>query len=866
MKNKTKMGSSGFVKGLALAFPLIIGIGIGTGTAIADDTVPVATSDWEIDGNSYFGPTSSQRLPSIDNSCMGDVASDNGISGLTCTANDIRIAEAFDINIIDGDPNPDDGKNECTIGEDVTFTAKFKFELSAQERHDLGVWFATGGQADARNGACLVSTAPLFSDADGYINDLDGVTTGYCSGDTTQSCNADSDCKGKNNTCQFTQDYCGDIDENTSPQYFEIEITTACVDKDNDRKLDLPVCLSWRQPGADEYCETAVDAYPGSPSKCNCDDTFSVDIEVPPPPLSVYKSVSPATIKEPGGTATFTFDIVNPSIYGNDVQLVSILDLLDEYVTSTPDFGNPDDELTVFGTSPEVTDLSCVEYPEAYTASPTSTPTAFDPSTDMLMAQEDQLQDPVVKTPNFVRCTFTLFVGGEIEGADTGVFYDLIKVVGLDEYGNFSNGEDDANLAIVDVPPKVNLTKTANPTTLTEAEIAAGNTDITYTVLIEVPSDSDTVTIGCLDDKTSTLGVVGTYDCGTGSDILGMCKTAGGEYLTGKTIAPGGSETCTFVAPATGISDTGEVLHDRVAVKVSDDEGGTAMASDIASVTVLNSPPSLKLTKTGAPTGSDYEPSYTAKYTYKIENVTLFNDIVVLDKLVDDITLVDGTVLATQDITNECKDGAGYTILTAQEAPVELAPGESFTCTLTRTVGLDNSGDPAGDAPGLTDSGNTEDNTATVTGHEKGVAGDITAMDNESLGFKDAPPTAIVKKEVNMMTVVYKVTVSNTSNEPLDLTALSDNIGGAAVDITHPDYWPPSGLTPCYVGADFELAAKNDGNTDDYVCYFSRTFDTSTSTSPIIDTVTATAVDDEGNDVKPTAQAQVSWVSNYVAP
>ncbi len=876
MKKKYKVSSFCFTRGLALVLP----IAISMGSALADDSVPVSTEDWTISGNSYFNPASSIRLPSVDNACMGDVSSDNGISGLNCTANDIRIAEAFDINILEGDPNPDDGVDECTINEPVTFTAKFKFELSAQQRHDLGVWFATAGQANARTGACLVSTAPLFKNEGGtFINDLDGISTGYCSNDTSRSCDADSDCKGKSNTCVFTQDYCGDIDEATSPQFFEIEITTECVDKDRNGELDLPVCLSWRQPGADEYCETAEDAYPGSPSKCNCDDDFSVPIKVPTPPLTVYKNISPSTLLEPGGTATIKFDIVNPSIYGNDVDISSIIDKLDDYVidqdnsgaitVDDADFDSPDEVLTVFGGTPDVSDLSCVQYNETYTPTPSSTSSPFDLINDLLKAQENQLQDPVVKTPNFVRCTFTRYVGRERSGSDIGVFYDLITVSGLDENGNTTEGNDFANLEVVDKPPKVSLIKTANPTSLTEKQIALGTTDVTYTVKISVPSDSDTVTIDCLNDKTlvnrDPQTSVVPYECGTSTNLLGICKTAGGETLAGKSIAPGGSETCTFVAAASGISDTGDILHDRVVVKVSDDENGTASAGDIASVTVVNSPPTLLLVKTGAPNGNDgKEPSYEAKYTYKITNNTSFDDIVVLDKLVDDITLVDGTKLPTLNITDSCKNANDDTLLTAQEAPVELAKGESFTCTLTRLVGLDTNAEPAGDAPGANDSGNTEDNTATITGYEKGYSTPIKWSDSASLGFSDALPTAIVKKDVNQMTVVYKVTVSNTSSEPLDLIALVDEIGGAAVDITQIEYDPPAGLPVCDVSASFELAAKNDGNTDDYVCYFSRTFNMAESTSPIIDTIIATAKDDEGNQVKPEAKAQVSWVSNYV--
>ena len=895
MNNKKRNTPHRMRKKLILAFPLIIGLVIGGKVSVADDSVPIATSDYTIDGNSHFAPTSSQRLPSINNACMGDVASQNGISGLNCTANDIDIAEALDIVILDGPggdpvPIPPGEEPSCTIGEDVTFTAKFQFELSAQERHDLGVWFATGGQADARNGECLVSTAPIFFNNGLPINDLDGNSTGVCSEDTTQVCSADNDCRGRTNTCTPLQDYCGDIDDFSSPQFFEIEITTECVDKDRDGDLDLPVCLSWRQPGADEYCATAEDAYPGSPSKCNCDDTFSVPIKVPTPPLTVIKSVSPTTITEPGGTVTVTFDIVNPSEFGNDIDISDMIDALDDYVVDgddegtgvtvdDADFSSPTDVLTLYddNSASDVSDLSCLEYPESQTASPNSSGTTFDPSSDLLTAQADGTVDPTVNTPNFVRCTFTRFVGGEQVGPDTGFFFDLITVTGVDESNNVTQGEDDAGLQIVDKPPKVNLAKTVvDPTSasLTEQQVFDGNTNITYKVVISVPNDSDTVTIGCLEDKTNIgtadSGFVGTYTCDAEENFDLLSNESGSptcKSLSGQSVTPGQSVECQFVAAASGITNTGEVLHDRVVVKVSDDEGGTASASDTAMVTVTNSSPSLKLTKTGAPTvnGVDKEPSYQATYTYVIENITDFDDIVVLDKLEDTITLVDGTTLSAEDITNSCLDTNGKTLLTAQEAPVELEKGESFTCTLSRIVGLDSNGDPAGDAPGKVDSGNTEDNLAKVTGHEKGFSGEITAMDNESLGFKDATPSATVKKDVKTLQVTFKVTVSNTSSEKLDLIALTDNVGGVSVDITLPAFAPPSGsgLNACDVSALDELAEQNVGNTDDYICYFTRDIDASGSDSPIINTVTATAEDDEGNQVNPTAKAQVAWESNY---
>ena len=112
----------------------------------------------------------------------------------------------------------------------MDFTATFAVELSATDRYDIGLYFAADGDNNdgALTGTCSVSTLPTTGSNNGKpFVDLDG------GGDT-----------------------CGDIHRpQNNPLYPRISLTdVACVDDDGNGKLDLPNCVSWRQSGANEFC------------------------------------------------------------------------------------------------------------------------------------------------------------------------------------------------------------------------------------------------------------------------------------------------------------------------------------------------------------------------------------------------------------------------------------------------------------------------------------------------------------------------------------------------------------------------------------------------------------------------------------
>jgi uncharacterized repeat protein (TIGR01451 family) len=91
-------------------------------------------------------------LPStVVNGCMEEVAGFD----LTCRANDVQVANAF--NIVETDP--------CESPNDtVTFDADFEVLLTAQRRHDIGLYFAHDGDPNgdgAFSGMCSVAILPF---------------------------------------------------------------------------------------------------------------------------------------------------------------------------------------------------------------------------------------------------------------------------------------------------------------------------------------------------------------------------------------------------------------------------------------------------------------------------------------------------------------------------------------------------------------------------------------------------------------------------------------------------------------------------------------------------------------------------------
>ncbi len=228
-----------------------------------------------------------------DDICIQDNWQAHGnTQNLTCTANDVRIARATNICVDDGSGGCL-AEPTCVIGQDVTFTADFEVVLTAQGRYDVGVYFDVNADPEgdgAKTGQCVLNTIDATNAPETFIN-LDG-----------------------------SPDVCGDIDAANNPQLMTLTITTECVsDGDPDApRLQLPYCTSWRQPGSNQVCDAADDAYPGSPSKCSCDDGFAIDI---------FVEDASATVTKTAVDACVGFDIVvTNTTQATDMELATLSD------------------------------------------------------------------------------------------------------------------------------------------------------------------------------------------------------------------------------------------------------------------------------------------------------------------------------------------------------------------------------------------------------------------------------------------------------------------------------------------------------------------------------------------------------------
>ncbi len=191
-------------------------------------------------------------------SCMAEQPNQ---THLTCTAQDTPLTHVSAITI----NTSSDGHKGCRYpGDKVDFTATWELQANANERYNLGLWFATEGQASALNGICSVTSLP--SSPPPFF---DGGTK------------------------------CGGIDKNGTGT---IQVTMSAVcNPDANGLLRLPYCSSWQQKDNNgngnnnniTACNSPIDTVPGSPSKCKCEDGFTIDIPVPPSTIEVVKKTSP---------------------------------------------------------------------------------------------------------------------------------------------------------------------------------------------------------------------------------------------------------------------------------------------------------------------------------------------------------------------------------------------------------------------------------------------------------------------------------------------------------------------------------------------------------------------------------------------
>lgn len=321
--------------------------------------------------------------------CMQDFYQTVGQNGqqLNCNANDVKIAKADNIRDLNGNT-----LSQCISGQKFSFIADFTVELSVQARYDVGLYFAIDGD-----------------------NNNDGALTGMCSTNVISQKTGGVPDLGSSNFVQLDgeADICGDVTESSSPQVVTVQVDdVSCQDSDGDGLLNLPNCASWRQPGSNEVCTSSSDAYPGSPSKCNCDIDFNIPVFVEVGTISVEKTVSPLTLPEPGGVFTFTVNITNQAMF-SDIIIDRICDS-DHGEIARMDGTEP----CAAGTIGTIQSTTCAL--------------------------------PLIISPESSgSCTFTAEVTSNVPTIEQ----DLVIVSGADANGNPVSDTDTAQIEITDVPP-----------------------------------------------------------------------------------------------------------------------------------------------------------------------------------------------------------------------------------------------------------------------------------------------------------------------------------------------------------------------------------------------------------------------------
>ena len=403
--------------------------------------------------------------------CIQDVWKAHGNNqNLTCSANDVRIAFADNIKDLQGN-----SLSRCISGSTFSFIADFHVNLTADTRYDIGLYFATDGDSNHN-----------------------GAITGACSANVITAKDPQTGL-GSANFVQLdaAPDTCGDINSTHNPQVVTVRVDNVlCQDSDGDGKLNLPNCTTWRQPGSNEVCQVVNDAYPGSPSKCNCDIGFNVPIIVETGTINVTKDVTNpanATLPEPGGEFTYRVGVTSQASFTN-VILDRICD--DQYGLVAKVVSAPNCPAGSLGT---INSTTCVL--------------------------------PQTLTPgSSYSCTFKAT-------ASTSVT-DTVTVFGHDSSNNPVQGSDSAQVFVSDVLPTASVVKSLNSLqcAIVRYGVRVNNLDPVESLNLSALSDNG------FGDITTVHGDV----------VATTCSVP-------RSIAVTGNYTCTFDAKFCGSSHTDKV-------------------------------------------------------------------------------------------------------------------------------------------------------------------------------------------------------------------------------------------------------------------------------------------------------------------
>ncbi|WP_420643505.1 DUF7507 domain-containing protein [Candidatus Leptofilum sp.] len=449
------------------------------------------------------------------------------------------------------------------------------------------------------------------------------------------------------------------------------------------------------------------------------DDDEDVPFNDVLPDISIVKTADLTSVPETGGDVTFTFLVTN-----NSAEAATLDSLVDDT------FG----DLNGQG--------SCV------------------------------VPQPLAANGGSYSCAITVFLAGD----DLADHVNVVTATASDNEGNIDEDSDDETVTFEDVAPEIQITKTANPSSVPET-----GGDVTFTFLVENIGQED-VTLTSLTDTVF-------------GDLNGQ-----GDCAVPQVIAIGSSYSCSITV---SLAADDLVPHVNVVTATAvDDDGTEDTDDDDETVTFEDVLPDVTITKTANPTAVP-ETGADVEFTIVVTNNSL-----------EDAT-IDALTDSDFDLATHCADAVGTV----------LASGASYTCTFTEFL--------LGDA-----SGPDHVNTATVTASDDDGNSD-TESDDETVLFEDVLPDITVVKTANPTSVPetggvvsFTIEVTNNSTEDAVLEDLDDTVYGdlnGNDDCSYPQPLAANGGTytctlvifvsgdasgPDHVNVVTAVASDDDGNTD----------------------------------------------------
>ena len=346
-----------------------------------------------------------------------------------------------------------------------------------------------------------------------------------------------------------------------------------------------------------------VDAKDDENNPASDNDDATVEFELIPPTVVIAKTDDDATVDEPGGDVTYSIDITNTSF-----EPVTVTELTDTITYEIPASETEYDLLDLDPSDP-ISDFECQD----------AAALSIDIATYSLDPGET------------VTCSFVVALEGTAQ-----IVRDVVNVVVVDNDGEQGDDNDDEATPILDVPPAVQIVKTADPVMINVGD------EVTYTFVISNLSDVESITLLTLtDDKFGDIYA----DCVLGGMATELAPNDG---------VPGGDDetTCTITRV---LSETPGTTHVNVATvtaaddEIIRDEGEPVSDSDDASVLTLT--PDTNVLKTvSSATRDNATGIWTIVYDIVVNN--------------------NGDGRATIDVDDEFKFGGGVQIVTDSVAVV----------------------------------------------------------------------------------------------------------------------------------------------------------------------------------------------------